>query len=478
MYTLNFLLDHSRDNQHTTQTLSSRGNDKSPAFEDTSAFSQGAASVWTAANCCCTTSDAEIDALRLVRPRRRRYCGGALAGSVPFVHPAIAISLLSRRSKQRDSLFLRQPVAHSCHNLLPQYSQSPKMSTDAIPTTQTAGWIQDPGPDCVLQIRNDVAVKQASAGEVLVKLEYSGICHSDCHNLAWPGKYTEVPGHEGVGTVVSLGANVSSELMGKRVGIKWLWNACQTCSSCKQGKENHCAKQKNTGRNVWGTLQQYVVADAQFVTMIPDGVKSEIAAPLLCAGLSLAGGVSKLEPEVKPGDFVAIVGAGGGLGHIGVQIASIKGYKVIAIDSGAEKEKLAKEMGAVAFVDFAKQDVVQAVRELTDGEGAHGVICVAGSEKAYIQAPDLCRNSGVFVCVGLPPDTFMFPMSPIHIANKGLTIRGSSTGSAKQMDELLQMAVEGKITPKVEVYDFADSPKILQELKRYEVTGRKVVRAP
>jgi len=349
---------------------------------------------------------------------------------------------------------------------------------ESIPKTQTAGWIQDPGPDCVLQIRNDVQVQTPSTGELLVKLEYSGICHSDCHNLVSPGKYTEVPGHEGVGTVVSLGQGVSEDLLGRRVGIKWLWNACKECSSCKQGKENHCAKQKNTGRSVWGTLQQYVVADAKFVTKIPEGVKSEIAAPLLCAGLSLAGAVSKLTPEVNSGDFVAIIGAGGGLGHIGVQIATIKGYKVIAIDSGAEKEKLTKEMGAVAFVDYAKQDVLQAVRDLTNGEGAHGVICVAGSERAYQQAPALARNSGVFVCVGLPPDTFMFPMSPIHIANRGLVIRGSSTGSAKQMDELLQMALEGKITPKVEVYDFADSPKILQELQRYEVTGRKVVRAP
>lgn len=312
-------------------------------------------------------------------------------------------------------------------------------------------------------------------------------------NLEMPGKYTEVPGHEGVGKVVKLGPGVSQDLLGKRVGIKWLWSACNECTSCKQGKINHCAKQKNTGRSVWGTLQQYVVAHADFVTIIPDGVKSEIAAPLLCAGLSLAGAISKLTPEVNPGDFVAIVGAGGGLGHIGVQIASIKGYKVIAIDSGAEKEKLSKEMGAVAFVDYAKQDVVQAVRDLTDGEGAHGVICVAGSERAYQQAPDLVRNSGVFVCVGLPPDTFMFPMSPIHIANRGtpitapnnvsltmvgLVIRGSSTGTSAQMDEILQWALEGKITPRIEVYEFADSPKIIQELQRYEVTGRKVVRAP
>lgn len=156
--------------------------------------------------------------------------------------------------------------------------------------------------------------------------------------------------------------------------------------------------------------------------MIPDGVPSEVAAPLLCAGLSLAGAVSLCEPEVKKGEWVAIVGAGGGLGHIGVQIAArVKGYRVIGIDSGEEKKGLCKEMGAEAFVDYAKENVVDAVRQLTGGEGAHAVICVAGSEKAYEQAPQLVRNCGVVVCVGLPPDTFMFPMSPIHIANRGLS---------------------------------------------------------
>ncbi|KAF2473699.1 uncharacterized protein BDR25DRAFT_169479, partial [Lindgomyces ingoldianus] len=241
----------------------------------------------------------------------------------------------------------------------------------------------------------------------------------------------------------------------------------------------HLLRQKNTGRSVRGTLQQYVVAHADFVSRIPDGVPSEVAAPLLCAGLSLAGAVSKCEPEVKEGEWVAIVGAGGGLGHIGVQIAAkTKGYRVIAIDSGVEKERLCKEMGAEVFVDFAKEDVVKTVQGMTDGEGAHAVICVAGTEKAYEQAVNLVRNNGVFVCVGLPPDTYMFPMSPIQIANRGLVIKGSSTGTSEQMDELLQHALQGKITPKIEVYEFSESPKIIEELQRYEVSGRKVVKAP
>ncbi|KAH7132603.1 alcohol dehydrogenase [Dendryphion nanum] len=353
------------------------------------------------------------------------------------------------------------------------------MTVPDIPSTQKVAWIENPGANGTLVIRDGVEVQRPSKNEILVKLECSGICHSDCRNVEGMGVYTDVPGHEGVGTVVELGPGASESLLNKRVGIKWLWSACNDCSACKAGLINHCPSQLNTGRSVRGTLQQYVVAHADFVTLIPDGVPSEVAAPLLCAGLSLAGAISKCEPEVKPGQWVAIVGAGGGLGHIGVQIAAkSKGYKVIAIDSGAGKEQLCKEMGAVAFVDYAKEDTVKSVRALTDGEGAHAVICVAGTEKAYEQAPALVRNHGVFVCVGLPPDTFMFPMSPIHIANRGLIIKGSSTGTNEQMDELLQHALEGKITPRIEVYNFEDSPKIIAELQRYEVTGRKVVKAP
>jgi propanol-preferring alcohol dehydrogenase len=130
------------------------------------------------------------------------------------------------------------------------------MAPESIPSKQTVAWIENPSPSCVLQIRDNVEVQQPAEHEILVKLGYSGICHSDCHNLITPGVYTEVPGHEGVGEVVKLGPGVSDDLLGKRVGIKWLWSACNECSSCKKGKINHCAKQKNTGRSVWGTLQQ------------------------------------------------------------------------------------------------------------------------------------------------------------------------------------------------------------------------------
>lgn len=353
------------------------------------------------------------------------------------------------------------------------------MTVPEIPTTQKVAWISNVGPNGTLDVRDGVPVPQPGENEVLVKMECTGICRSDCHNVKGQGVYTEIPGHEGVGIVVQLGTGVSQSLMGKRVGLKWLYSACNACSACKAGYHNNCPNQKNTGKSTHGTLQQYFVAHADFLTMIPDGVSSEVAAPLLCAGLSLAGAVSLCEPELSRGDWVVIVGAGGGLGHLGVAIATkSKGYKVITIDTGAEKEALCMEMGATTFVDFMKEDPVQAVKDLTDGEGAHAVICVAGSEKAYEQSPGFVRNRGLIICVGLPPASFMFPMSPGHIALRGITVKGASVGTEAQMDELLQEVAKGNILPKIEVYDFEKAGEIIEELWRYEVTGRKVVRAP
>lgn len=242
--------------------------------------------------------------------------------------------------------------------------------------------------------------------------------HSDCRNVEGLGIYTEIPGHEGVGTVVQLGPKTDSSILNTRVGIKWVWSSCGSCSACQTGHINNCPNQMNSGRSVWGTLQQYIIARADYCTKIPDGLPSEVAAPLLCAGLSMAGAVSKLD-ALEKGDYVVIPGAGGGLGHMGLQIAVAKGFKVIAVDSGDAKRDLCIGLGATAFVNFKEVDVERTVKELTGGEGAHAIVVVPGTEKAYELAPRLIRNTGTLVCVGLPRDTFHVPISPIHVANRG-----------------------------------------------------------
>lgn len=220
--------------------------------------------------------------------------------------------------------------------------------------------------------------------------------------------------------MVKAGPDASQSLLGQRVGVKWLYSACNECSVCKRGFPQGCARQLNTSRHVPGTLQQYVIADARFLTIVPNGVADEVAAPLLCAGLTMVGALSKLENDLQAGDIVVISGSGGGLGHIGVQIAArMKKLRVIAVDSGDDKRKLSLDSGAEVFFDFKTDDVVARVQEFT-GEGAHATIVVPGTEDALRMAPNLVRNMGFIVNVGLPRNDIEIPLSATLCTARGM----------------------------------------------------------
>ncbi|KAJ5638928.1 hypothetical protein N7528_001318 [Penicillium herquei] len=289
----------------------------------------------------------------------------------------------------------------------------------SIPNQQQAAVVQEPGDDFKIQLHNNVPVGTPGPEEILVKLTCTGLCHSEVRAvLAW-SSYQSIIGHEGVGTVVKTGENVSPSLLGQRVGVKWLYNACADCSICKKGFPHNCPKQLNTSRHVPGTLQQYAIADARFITMIPEGLSDEIAAPLLCAGLTMIGALKHLDTELHPGDWIVISGSGGGLGHIGVQIAArVKKLRVIAIDSGDEKRKLSLDSGAEVFMDFKTEDVAAQVLKLT-GEGAHATIVVPGTKEALQMAPLVVRNMATIVCVGLPPNQMDIPISATLCAARG-----------------------------------------------------------
>lgn len=243
--------------------------------------------------------------------------------------------------------------------------------------------------------------------------------HSEVRAILGWGAYNSIIGHEGIGTVVQTGSKVAPSLLQQRVGVKWLYNACTECSVCQRGVPQACAKQLNTSRHVPGTLQQYVVADARFVTAIPDKLPDEVAAPLLCAGLTMAGALAHLEGELRAGDWIVISGSGGGLGHIGVQIAArVKKLRVIAVDSGEAKRDLSLKSGAEAFIDFQTEDVVARVLELT-GEGAHATIVVPGEREAFKTAATVVRNMGQIICVGLPRNDIDLPISATLCAARG-----------------------------------------------------------
>ncbi|KAL2815706.1 hypothetical protein BJX63DRAFT_156521 [Aspergillus granulosus] len=348
-----------------------------------------------------------------------------------------------------------------------------------IPLTQIAAVIPSTGAtlDTRLEIKNDRPIPSPAEGELLVKLEFSGVCHSDVHSVRGETPMlTDVAGHEGVGRVVQVGEGVDGEIwIGKRVGIRWLYSSCLECEICERNN-TACPYQKNAGANVPGTFQQYIVSPAAHVTKIPAQLPPDEAAPLLCAGIAMYSSIMKT--KTRPGDWIVLPGAGGGLGHMGVQIAVKKGLKVIAIDTGDKKRELCLNLGATTFLDYKHDDVESAVKQLTSGLGAHAVICTANGEAAYEQSLRLLRRLGVLVCVGIPNVPFKLPATPFDMIVKGLTIVGNSAGTAQEMNELMEMALVGDVRAHIQCFEFDQIDDVVQRLGKSEIDGRAVMRIP
>jgi propanol-preferring alcohol dehydrogenase len=340
---------------------------------------------------------------------------------------------------------------------------------------QTAAWLDTPGPNAKLYVKHDVPIPTPGPGEVLVKLECSGVCHSDVHAILGETKRmaVHIGGHEGVGRVLKLGRDVPRSYLNARVGVKWLYSACLACEICSL-EYTRCPRQSNSGRDVPGTFQQQIAVPARFVTKIPAQLESENAAPLMCAGLTVYAAIKKA--RLSRGEWLVFIGAGGGLGHLGVQIAVKMGYRVIAVDAGEEKGRLCRAYGADSFLDYKIDNVEEMVKALTQGYGAHAIICTAGSDAAYTQAFQLVRVLGTVVCVGLGMSHLS--ISPFTVAIRGLNVIGASVGTEEDMEELLDMAVKGDVVSKVEVFELAELDDVVQKLAEAQIVARAVMKIP
>src|SRR6266576_1972604 len=207
-----------------------------------------------------------------------------------------------------------------------------------------------------LSIR-EVSVPAPLPGEVLVEIVASGVCHTDLHAADgdWPVKPTApfIPGHEGAGIVVALGAGVTHLKEGDRVGIAWLHSACGHCEFGLSGWETLCLQQQNSGYSVNGSFAQYAIGQADYVARIPKNLSFVDAAPILCAGVTTYKGLK--ETATRPGEWVVISGVGG-LGHIAIQYAKAMGLHVVAVDLGPEKMALARKLGAEIAIDAKTQN--------------------------------------------------------------------------------------------------------------------------
>jgi alcohol dehydrogenase, propanol-preferring len=317
----------------------------------------------------------------------------------------------------------------------------------------------------------DVPKPEPGEGEIVVKIEASGLCHTDIHAAHgdWPvkPKLPLIPGHEGVGIVESVGEGVTEVQEGDRVAVPWLGYACGACEYCASGWETLCEKQLNTGYFLDGGHAEYSKAFAKFVGRVPEGVHPFEAAPLTCAGVTTYKAVKVA--GTRPSDLVAVFGVGG-LGHLAVQYARIAGAAVVAVDLFDEKLKLARDLGAEYTVNAREQDPVEEIKKLG---GADAVIATAVSPRAFEQGFGSLKRGGTLVFVGLPKDNevrlpiFETVLSGIHVV-------GSIVGTRVDLQEVFELHAMGRTRVVHEQRSLEEVNEAIGEVEEGKVDARLV----
>jgi propanol-preferring alcohol dehydrogenase len=319
----------------------------------------------------------------------------------------------------------------------------------------------------------EMPIPEPKAGEVLVKIMATGVCHTDLHAADgdWPVKPNPpfVPGHEGAGVVAAVGPGVTNLKEGDHVGIAWLHDACGACEHCITGWETLCEAQHDSGYSVNGSFAEYAIGAAAYVGRLPPRPDYAALAPILCAGVTTYKGIK--ETEARPGEWITISGVGG-LGHVAIQYAKAMGLHVAAIDLSEDKLALARAMGAEIAVNARDAGAVREIVKLTGG-GTHGVLVTAVSPAAFSQALEVVRRKGTVSLVGLPPGSFPTPIFDVVL--KRITIRGSIVGTRKDLAEAIDFAADGKVRAHFTTTRLDKINDVFADLKAGKVDGRIVV---
>lgn len=323
----------------------------------------------------------------------------------------------------------------------------------------------------------EVPGPELGPGEVLIKVEACGVCHSDVHvadgdwsQLAAIVKKPLILGHEIAGRVIGRGDDVRELQIGDRVGVPWVHWTCGECEFCKEGNENLCSKQKITGVTVDGGYAELVKAPASHAMKIPDGLSSSEAAPLFCAGVTVYRALK--QGRVSAGQRLAVFGVGG-LGHLAIQIGLVLGAEITAIDISDEKLVFAKSLGASMVLNARSTNVVKELR----GKGGVQVALVTSAARAVYDMAFACvRPTGTLLVVGLPAENICFP--PILMAAAEIRIQASAVGTRQDVREVLALASGGKIRCRVGPRPLCEANEALDQLRSGQVSGRIVLVIP
>ena len=307
-----------------------------------------------------------------------------------------------------------------------------------------------PEPEHEFEIRT-LPVPDPDADEVRVAVDACGICHSDAYVVEGTHpdiEYPRIPGHEIIGRVDAVGENVSDWATGDRVGAGWHGGHCFSCDSCRRGNFRHCENGDITGISVDGGYAEYVTLPQEALAAVPDGLDAVDAAPLLCAGLTTYNALRNT--DARPGDLVAVQGIGG-LGHLGIQYAHAAGFETVALSRTAEKESLARDLGADHFVDATDTDPAAALQELG---GAAVILATAPSSPAIESVVGGIGNGGEVVAVGVPGDPVDVDIGQL-VGTRG-SVSGWSSGHPRDAQDTLEFSAMRAITPEIERFPLDD----------------------
>jgi propanol-preferring alcohol dehydrogenase len=318
---------------------------------------------------------------------------------------------------------------------------------------------------------HEIPVPAPGPDQVLVRIEASGLCHTDIHAARgdWPVKPSLpfTPGHEGVGIVEQVGSAVTEVTVGDRVAIPWLGYACGACEYCVSGRETLCETQRNTGYAIDGTHAEYAVAYARQVVKVPDGIDPLEAAPLTCAGVTTYKAIKV--SGLRPTERAAIFGIGG-LGHLAQQYAQIFGADTVAVDVTEEKLQLARDLGATHVVNAATTDPVAAITALG---GVDVAVVLAADPRVLEQAHASLRRGGRLVLVSLPKDNAM-RLPIFETVLKGISVIGSIVGTRADLAEVFRLYAAGRTKVQFETRKLDDINACIDEVLAGRVTARLV----
>jgi alcohol dehydrogenase, propanol-preferring len=318
----------------------------------------------------------------------------------------------------------------------------------------------------------DRPIPEPGPGQITVRMEASGLCHTDIHAADgdWPVKPAPpfVPGHEGVGAVHAVGAGVTGLEPGERVAVAWLGYADGVCEYCMTGREQLCPSQRNTGYSVDGSLAEYFLAEAAFAVPVPDAVESAAAAPLTCVGVAMYAAV--VAGQVRPAELVLICGPSGAA-HMAVQYAKIFGATVAAAGATDEQRQLAKDLGADLVIDTRTEDPATALRA---HGGAHAAIWLDSGDASFAAAYAALRRGGRLVLAGRGAEG---PVSvpALDAVRHGISVIGSPGGSRADLADVFALQAMGRTRVIYEVRPLDAVNAAADDLRRGRATARLVL---